>query len=228
MENLLRQRETLLNQIRELDNIPKSDAEKIHQAIQSQRWFFFSNNDKILFDKATALIWANLKYFPYGKNNNSESYSGDEIKNLILTTNAQNFGNFNDWRPPYNYELWKMIEDKTFPFQQGANRRIKSQYRWCVYYESSLKGKDLDDGSILNHNFFYFIPCSSALVSKNFSAMPQEILDIFTKNNLIPEFNNETINQLYKKIYGAKDVANRQQILNRIVELDQKISAKKN
>ena len=40
-------------------------VKKILQAIQKQRWYFFANNDKILLDKDTALLWANLDKFPY-------------------------------------------------------------------------------------------------------------------------------------------------------------------
>ena len=51
MEDSLRQREELQNQIRELDELSAAGTEKILQAIKNQRWFFFKNNKYILLDR---------------------------------------------------------------------------------------------------------------------------------------------------------------------------------
>ena len=91
MENLLRQRDELTTKIGELDRLSTTGTEKILQAIQNQRWFFFSNNKYILFDRDTALIWANLNYFPHGIIYNGEKnfvgYSCTknyvEVRNLL-------------------------------------------------------------------------------------------------------------------------------------------------
>lgn len=37
-------------------------------AIKKQRWYFFENNDKIIFDRDTGLIWTNLKKFSVQRN----------------------------------------------------------------------------------------------------------------------------------------------------------------
>ena len=42
-----------------------SAVDILSNAIKKQRWYFFENNDKIIFDRDTSLIWTNLKYFPY-------------------------------------------------------------------------------------------------------------------------------------------------------------------
>lgn len=101
-----------------------------------------------------------------------------------------------------------MIEDKTFPFHTGSKWRIKGIFPWCVYYNGGLAGKDLDDSGatndIITTSNVFVLPCSHALVPKNFSATPQEVLDIFTRNNLVPKFNDASINELYKKIFGYK------------------------
>ena len=59
-------------------------VEKILEAIKNQRWYFIKNKPKILFDRNTGLIWANLNTFNYvGKENNLYNLSdvGDIINN---------------------------------------------------------------------------------------------------------------------------------------------------
>ena len=149
MENLLRQREELLNQIRELDNLSATGTEKILAAIKNQRWFFFKNNKYILLDRDTALIWANLDYFPH-----AETYDGKKncipylctkfyvtVKNLMREINSGSHGGFNNWKIPSYNDFWKMIKDKSFPFQQGINWEIKNKRFWCIEEPASIASK---------------------------------------------------------------------------------------
>lgn len=72
-------------------------------------------------DKTTGILWANLDYFPYRKENDN-NYTLNEAKTLV---NNYSVDNINDWQIP-TFEVFKqMIYDKTFPFQQGDNWRIK-------------------------------------------------------------------------------------------------------
>ncbi|MBR0060118.1 MAG: hypothetical protein IJP68_01435 [Selenomonadaceae bacterium] len=77
-----------------------TDKEQILEAIKNQRWFFFKNNENILFDRDTGLAWANSNHFQYGKNNNSNTYSNDrnyaEVQALMMRINAIKFGGLND------------------------------------------------------------------------------------------------------------------------------------
>ena len=186
------------------------DVQKILAAIENQRWYFFENNDKILLDRDTALIWANLKHFPCGSADNRYSKENHyaEVKNLLASTNSERWGGFGDWKIPTPYELWQMIADKTFPFETGnSSWRITDAWAWCVDYNGGLTCKDLDYGgatkNIDNYNVCV-LPCSYALVPQIFSATPQEILDIFTRNNLVPKFNDSTIDGLYEKFLADK------------------------
>ncbi len=179
---------------------------KILQAIQNQRWFFFKNNNKIIFDRDTALVWANLDYFPYlrdGRHYYFPEDSYDEVKNLITTTNSQNFGGFSDWKIPNPYELWRMIEDKSFPFKQGNYWNIKGYSAWCVDYNGGFAGKDLYSGgatSYIDNYAVYVLPCSHSFVPKNYFGSPFEVFNIFLENNLVPKFSDAEINDLYEKI----------------------------
>ncbi len=124
MEDLLKQEaielEDLLKQKAELEAkiqaTGEAGVEKILRAIENQRWYFFQNKPKIIFDRSTGLIWADLKYFPYGRGN---GYSGDKAKSVIR--DSQNWGGYNGWKIPTAAEFWQMIEDKTFPYHSQRN-----------------------------------------------------------------------------------------------------------
>ena len=182
---------------------------KILDAIANQRWFFFQNNHSILFDGKTALIWANLNLFPWWHKTAITGFranccidhyfydnSYEEVKDLISKQNSQKFGGFSDWRIPTPDELWNMIEDKSFSFKLGSE--------WCINKNGNLAGKDLDtngaNNGISNSTGVYVLPCSSAFVPQNFSRTPQEILDIFKTNELIPLFNEAEINESYNEM----------------------------
>lgn len=181
-----------------------SDSDMLFVAIRNQRWYFFENNEKIIFDKNSGLIWANLKFFPYKKEGNNP-YSLKEAASLVTQMNLQNWGGYGSWKIPTPYELWIMIEDKSFPFRQGNFWRIKSEfYGWCVNVNGSLKAKDLDfTGAykgITNDRYVDVILCTDALRPTNFSSEPNVIIDIFRKNNLFPKFNNVIANRIYSTV----------------------------
>ena len=237
MENLLRQRDELLGKIK---NLSDSGVEKILQAIKNQRWYFFANKPKVLMDRDTALIWADLNYFPYAKNNDLDWYSDrksySEVKTLMTQINSENWGGFSDWEIPNTYELWKMIEDKSFPFQQGDNWAIKGKWSYCVEYNGRFAGKDLGDSGatadISTSRVVFVLPCSHFYVpndcennispSNNFYTESEKLqftLNIFVQNNLIPMFNDEAITQLYRKIFVDKPA-----LMKQLAEVEAKIA----
>lgn len=63
--------------------------DRILKAIKKQRWFFFKNKSKVLMDRDTGLLWANLNYYNICKNDDCYwyDYNADysEVKNMILT-----------------------------------------------------------------------------------------------------------------------------------------------
>ena len=149
-----------------LEKMRKIAVEKILQAIQNQRWFFFENEEKVLLDGDTGLLWANLNYFPYEKSDGmgySPENSYAEVKNLIKKINSEEqcyfkeildssaywdsqsyyFG-FMGMFPPTPEELWKLVEDRTFPFLEGTWFKIKNETCWCVYHENKLCCKNLN------------------------------------------------------------------------------------
>lgn len=206
-----------LNNINEkVNDLSGSAIDKILDAIKNQRWYFFKNKTKVLMDRDTGLLWANLDYFPYCKKDGN-IYDNDECYDLI---NNLNIDQFKYWRVPTNYELWDMIEDKTFPFQEGDNWRIKKAYYWFVNYNSSIKGKDLDDqgatNDVCNRNAC-LLPCNDSITYDTYKndvlgnnliytekERLQFTLNLFVNNELWPIFDDENITELYKKIYFEK------------------------
>ena len=205
--------------IRELSS---AGIDKILDAIKNQRWFWFKDKPKILFDRDTALLWADLNYFPY------DNCGVDQINDHIDDYKGQ-------WRIPNPFELWKMIEDKSFPFQEGNNWRIKNVDYWTVFHNGTYYYKDLDaSGATSNmpQGTGCMIPCCDALVpmnyvnnlspSNNFYSEREKLqftLDIFVQNDLVPLFADESITQLYRQIYVEKPA-----LLKQLAELEAQIA----
>lgn len=214
-----------------INDLSAAGLDRILDAIKNQRWFFFANKPKVLMDRDTAILWANLNYFPYGKNSSKYSYS--EVSNLMSKTNSESWGGFSDWKVPTWLELWDMIDDKSFPFQEGNGHSIKKEDDWCVFYEGRLERTRLAGGRshYVNANV-YILPCSHSLVptdyeqnispSNNFYTEKEKLqftLNIFVQNDLIPMFKDEAITQLYRKIFVDKPA-----ILKQLAEIDAQIA----
>ena len=69
----------------EINKLSGTGIDKILEAIKNQRWYFFKNKPKVLMDKLTGILWANLDYFPYKnpKESISKFYSTNEAVNLL-------------------------------------------------------------------------------------------------------------------------------------------------
>ena len=189
-----------------INELSGTGIDKILNAIKNQRWYFLNNKPKIIFDRDTALLWANLDYFPYANFNGNVN---DPMEDYV-----------GEWYYPSPFELWKMIEDKSFPFQEGSNWRIKNCYGWSVYYQKKFSNKDLDNEgatTAISTGTKNTIPCCRVLVTNNYenNISPsnnfytekeklQFTLNIFVTNNLIPLFNDNSVTQLYRQIYVEK------------------------
>lgn len=204
-----------------MDNLNLDEAkDKILEAITKQRWFFFENKSKVLMDKLTGILWANLDYFPYKnpKEKISKFYSTNEAVNLLKNYQIDNFFN---WVIPNLKEIKKIVIDKSFPFCSGSAYCIKNNYYWiCNDY-----GKNRLDLETLQSYLFQLstpigclLPCNHTLVEKtnyqnkmsnnsySLKEKAQFTLELFLKNKLIPVFNDREITVLYKKAYIEKSL----------------------
>ena len=219
----------------EITKLSGTGIDKILEAIKNQRWYFFKNKTKVLMDRDTGFLWANLNYFPYGKNRNIDYYSLSEITSVI---NDFNFDNMDNFRIPDCFEFWNMIYDKTFPFHYGSCWQIMdSRWYWAVMKDNRIYSKDTEDNGAtagLGSSNSLIIPCSNCLVStsdyeKNVSPSNpnytekerlQFTLDLFVQNDLWPIFDDEEITELYKKIYYEKP-----RLLEQLQELQTQIES---
>ena len=200
----------------EIDKLSSTATDRILEAIKNQRWYFFKNKKHILMDKTTGILWANLDYFPYNQGSGDYGwYNLDEVKSLV---NNYSVDDIDDWQIPTLEVFKQMIYDKTFPFQQGDNWRIKDKWAWCCNIDNWSNNRvDLDDLST-GSNATFVLPCSYHLIQdseyeKNISEdnplytekeRLQFTLDLFRENELWPIFNDVEITDLYKKIYFEK------------------------
>lgn len=209
--------EKLKNINNEIDKLSSTATDRILEAIKNQRWYFFKNKQHILMDKTTGILWANLDYFPYnqGSYDSEGNYTLDEAKSLV---NNYSVDGIDDWQIP-TLEVFKhMIYDKTFPFQEGGNWRIKNMCSWhCNINNWSNSKVDLEDWKVYSSRAF-ILPCSYYLIQdseyeKNISENNplytekerlQFTMDLFRENELWPIFDDAEITDLYKKIYFEK------------------------
>lgn len=221
---LTAQRDGLLKKIREIE-APGNGVEKILEAIKNQRWYFFKNKQKVFMDRNTGILWANLDYYPY-----NVEYSAGAIEEAIMKFAENNDTGFKKWRLPEFDEFCCIMNDKEFPFMKctkidvvrgGFMSQLGSIIYWFVFRRKELgfynefkfiKNKDCCFGK------FYNLPCTSCLVEgldyeKNVAPENkvytekerlQFTLDLFTKNELWPIFDDAEVTELYKQIYFEK------------------------
>ena len=212
--------------------LSQSGVDKILAAIKTQRWYFFKNRPKIIFDRDTALIWANLQYFPYGKNGNSEEYNAREIKNLLNSVNASGVDGFKGWNVPTPFELSRVVEDKTCPYRAPDLWKIMKAAFWCVNCNGNYRGKVLEPNFLnpnsldLNHGAYVYgnwnynvfvLPRSAELVPPDYESSISPLnsvftdaeklaktLSIFVNNNLEPVFSDDAVSEIYRQIFIVK------------------------
>lgn len=247
---LTAQRDGLLKKIREIEALGNG-VEKILEAIKNQRWYFIKNKPKILFDRNTGLIWANLHTFNY-LDKDGYNYNLDNVDDII---NNYSFG-FGGFRVPAHDELWQAVADKTIPFHTGSSnnwRLFNCRYCDCKYKgKTCIKYLDGDKEDIFDLEKYgiragasfssdiiggstALFPCSDYLIQ---NSDYQEIinpdnpvytekerlqftLDLFTKNELWPIFDDAEVTELYKQIYFEKPklLAQLQELQTQINEL---------
>ena len=187
LSELIAEREKLQAELSGIESESEQGVSRILEAIKSQRWYFFRNNQYILMDKDTGLLWAHLDYF---------NYQGGTIGNFDATSGITG------WEVPTADEMRKLIYDRTFPFCEGIHNRIKDK----DYWQTSSGRIDLDNLATSSDKYGWLIPFNRSLIANTYydSSSPQSTLDLFTRNNLWPKFDNDEITELYGQIFIRK------------------------
>lgn len=118
--NALQSKLSLIND--ELVNLSGTGVDRILEAIKNQRWYFFKNKTKVLMDRNTGILWANLQYFsPVPINGNVTFYEIDEAENIVSDLELDGY---NGWRIPTSNTLCCALDDDRFPFLIKKGHKI--------------------------------------------------------------------------------------------------------
>lgn len=197
----------------EVNRLSGDSRDQILEAIKNQRWFFIKNKPKVLLDRNTGYLWANLNYFPYCKDEQRDYYK-DEVLQVIQSFDGDGYL---DWKLPDVDEFKEMIGDKTFPFKRGNNHQILEKYNWLYMSGNIVRRVDLDNFNTSDNSGWMF-PYTRALVTdsnyKDDVAADNKVytekerlqftLDLFLQNELQPIFADDSITELYHQLYFEK------------------------
>lgn len=205
-----------LNEVNaEINQLSSDSRDTILEAIKKQRWYFIKNKPKVLLDRNTGYLWANLNYFPYAKQPGNNSYNPDEAKQAICDFEGDGYTH---WELPLFDDFKEMIADKTFPFhQKSRNYRILGCYGWyCNMTGYGGDGIDLDDLDTEN-GVYNVIPYDRSLADADYKhdvsadnkvytekERLQRTLDLFVQNGLLPIFADDAVTDLFYKMYVEK------------------------
>ena len=228
--------EQQLNNINEeINNLSGTGIDRILDAIKEQRWYFFKNKPKVLMDKLTGILWANLDYYNFAKDNDERGYSYNEKYDKVLNLMLDGY---TGWKLPTKDQFINMIDDCSFPFQKGNNHRIKNKAMWRIYKYTKDDCESINlDYSVFGYEIktgynSYWLPCNTSITNKDYAFNVAEenkiytekerlkfTLNLFINNNLEPIFNNDEVTELYRKIYIEKPL-----LLKKLNELQGQIN----
>ncbi|MBZ9626101.1 hypothetical protein G9F71_025175 [Clostridium sp. FP2] len=200
-----------LNRIsEEIRGLSGTGVDRILQAIKSQRWYFFKNKPRVLMDKDTGILWANLDYFDYATVNRSHEEALEITKTLQID-------GYSNWDLPTYDEFKDAVYTKTFPLGNKKNYTIKDMYGFHLNKVSDDSHSiNLADLTMGNYNE-KMEPINKSIITIDYknNISPTNLvyteierlqftLNIFVNNELWPLFNDDEITHLYKKIYFEK------------------------
>lgn len=228
--------QSLLNEVNdEINQLSSDSRDTILEAIKKQRWYFIKNKPKVLLDRNTGYLWANLNYFPYAKQPGNNNYNLQEAEQAIRDFDGDGYTH---WELPLFNDFKEMIADKTFPFQKGDNYQILNCYYWhCNMTGHSGDGINL--GALGTENgVFNVIPYNRSLADADYKhdvsaenkvytekERLQRTLDLFVQNGLQPIFEDEAVTELFYKVYVEKPkvLAQLQEVQGKIDSLQENI-----
>lgn len=228
-----------LNEINaEINQLSSDSRDTILEAIKKQRWYFIKNKPKVLLDRNTGYLWANLNYFPYAKQPGNNRYNLQEAKQAIHDFDGDGYTH---WEMPLFDDFKEMITDKTFPFQKGDNHQILN----CPYWHCNMTGHSGDGISLYSLNTeggvygaYNVIPYDRSLADEDYKhdvsaenkvytekERLQRTLDLFVQNGLQPIFEEDAVTDLFYKMYVEKPsvLAQLQEVQGKIDSLQEHI-----
>lgn len=229
-----------LNEVNdEINQLSSDSRDTILEAIKKQRWYFIKNKPKVLLDRNTGYLWANLNYFPYRQQPGNSNYNNrQEVEQAIRDFDGDGYTH---WELPLFNDFKEMIADKTFPFQEGNCFDI---LHWsCWYCNMTGTGYEYKDGIHLNQlttqsDVNSVIPYDRSLADADYKhdvsaenkvytekERLQRTLDLFVQNGLQPIFEEDAVTDLFYKMYVEKPkvLAQLQEVQGKIDSLQEHI-----
>ncbi|MBQ3443404.1 MAG: hypothetical protein IJG33_09185 [Selenomonadaceae bacterium] len=202
----------LLDLSRKINELSGSGVDRILNAIKNQRWFFFKNKPKVLMDRDTAILWANLQYLSERPHTN----------NYVNVVNNLTLDGYKGWSIPSKSRLNALA---SFANQLHLpNEKYWSENRHYDYLNGSFSDTS---GS----GTYRLLPLNSVLRPKDYEQNISPIntiysekekllmtLNVFVTNGLEPIFNDAAITELFRQIYIVKPEVQRQ-----LTEIQQQI-----
>lgn len=217
----------------EINNLSGTGIDRILDAIKEQRWYFFKNKPKVLMDKLTGILWANLDYYNCAKDESGKAHSFNEDCSEVHNLNLDGYSG---WEIPTYQQMYFLSVNKTFPFKRGKNYEILNKVYWRVQNIDSNNNYITFDLSICRKSRdnpdSYWLPCSSSITTEDYKnniskenkvyterERLQFTLNLFVDNGLEPIFDDEEITELYRKMYIEKPA-----LMNKLNELQEQIN----
>lgn len=227
--------QSLLNEVNdEINQLSSDSRDTILEAIKKQRWYFIKNKPKVLLDRNTGYLWANLNYFPYLKQPGNNNYHLQEAKQAIHDFDGDGYTH---WELPLFDDFKEMIADKTFPFQKGDNHYILCLRYWHCNIDGCSNGIDLYglntvsgvcnvipyDRSLADADYKHDVSAENKVYTEK--ERLQRTLDLFVQNGLQPIFEEEAVTDLFYTMYVEKPkvLAQLQEVQGKIDSLQENI-----
>ncbi len=201
----------------------------IKEKMKGKRFFFFKEPKELLFDCETGYLWENLDYVGLPKG------SVNSVKNNILPNRKT--GNIKNWELPSVQELARMIYSKKHPFHGSEKWRIGIDNSYFDYFLYNNGKIDFDDFTSINSNsdtntdkniHCYYLLCNSTFATKDIdptnkvfteNEKAEKILNIFISNNWVPKFDDESLTDLYIKLFRERPA-----LIKEYAEVEQQIA----
>ncbi|MFA5687525.1 MAG: hypothetical protein WC963_05680, partial [Bacilli bacterium] len=202
IETLKKQKETLENQSvklqEDINKLSGHGVQRILDAIKKQRWFYFKDKPKVIFDKSTAFLWQNIEYWDFSKTNffaarNSKDFELEGFKGWYLPW-AKDVQIVTEYiKQKYDSDIWindiyPYNNDYAYFFYLPSNKiydeRASNNYSYIYCSKVLSPTKDPDD-------FYNNTKADNKIYSDDEKA--KMVLDIFANNKFKVIFDEEGI-----------------------------------
>jgi hypothetical protein len=220
----------------QISSLSLGKSKELIEAINKQRWFYFTKPKEIIFDSLTGIIWGNTDYIKL------ESGLRPAVLKSVKEKKIANISNwivpsYEDYqtlllKPKFSkLELLKVQNNLYFLFEPITYRSIGSGYYWGLHYSSGDDFSLYTYGplsSIDEYKTMTYLLCNKSFSNPEFNQVnksaeslnkkAQMSLDIFLSQKWEPIFDQIQIAEVFKKYYYK-----RPQLLKSLSELEAKI-----